>query len=197
LDHGIPTILSVLQHSNPEIPAMVFAASTHLDPESAVRGSLEELAHTRRMATNLKNTRPPISPNPDHKNIVDQDGHVQLYCDQSNFHLAQFILGSEPTLDFQNIPNLSTGNPQQDLQIYLKRIEGTQHQVLLKDLTTPDIEDLGLKVVRALIPGFHPLFLGHVIRALGGRRLWEVPQKMGWEGISIETGDNPFAHPFP
>jgi len=64
-------------------------------------------------------------------------------------------------------------------------------------MTTLDVEDLGLKVVRAIIPGFHPLFMGHALRALGGTRLWEVPQKMGWGGISRETGDNPLAHPYP
>jgi len=67
---------------------------------------------------------------------------------------------------------------------------------LLADVTTEDMRDLGLLVVRAVIPGFHPLFMGHQFRALGGTRLWEIPQKFGYPGISREHGDNPLPHPF-
>jgi len=71
------------------------------------------------------------------------------------------------------------------------------HRVLLADVTSEDVGDLGLRVVRALIPGFHPLILGHKIRALGGRRLWEVPQKLGYPGVTRAKGDNPAPHPYP
>jgi ribosomal protein S12 methylthiotransferase accessory factor len=54
-----------------------------------------------------------------------------------------------------------------------------------------------LKVVRAIIPGFHPLFMGHKLRALGGSRLWQVPQSLGYQGINRDTGDNPAPHPYP
>jgi len=197
MDHGIPTILSVLRNTNSEMPAMIFAASANLNPDLAIESSLEELAHTRRMASFLKSSRPPLIPSSDYENIADQSSHVHLFCDQKNFPLAQFIFDSEQTIDFSEIHNPSTGNPKKDFPIYLERIEAIDHQVLIKDVTTPDVEDLGLKVVRAIIPGFHPLFMGHALRALGGRRLWEVPQKMGWGGISRDTGDNPRAHPYP
>jgi len=197
LDHGIPTILSVLQNKNAEMPALIVAASAHLNPEMAIQSSLEELAHTRRMGTSLKANRPPITPSLNYENIGDQASHVHLYCNQDNVPLAQFIFSSEQQIDFHDIPNLSTGNPKQDLLIYLERIRAIGHQVLLKNVTSPDVNDLGLRVVRAIIPGFHPLFMGHAFRALGGNRLWEVPQKMGWEGVSPEAGDNPVAHPYP
>jgi len=64
-------------------------------------------------------------------------------------------------------------------------------------LTTEDIGSLGLEVVRAVVPGYHPLVVGHRIRALGGRRLWEVPQRLGFRGITKESGDYPFPHPYP
>jgi ribosomal protein S12 methylthiotransferase accessory factor len=52
-------------------------------------------------------------------------------------------------------------------------------------------------VIRAVIPGFHPLCIGHTFRALGGSRLWEVPPKLGYAGLSRDTGDNPVPHPIP
>ena len=77
------------------------------------------------------------------------------------------------------------------------RIAATGHRPLLCELTTPDVAELGLTVVRAVVPGYHPLVCGHRHRALGGRRLWEVPQRLGHPGISAQRNDNPLPHPYP
>lgn len=197
LDHGIPSILSVIQHPSPEAPALLVAASTDLDPEEAIRKSLEELAHTRRLALQLKATLPALDPDHDHDTLIDQDSHIHVYCDHANTSLADFLFASERQMDFTEIENLSTGDQKKDLTTYLERIAAVNHQVLLADLTSCDVKDLGLWVARAVIPGFHPLCMGHPFRALGGHRLWTIPQKLGYPGITQVTGDNPKAHPYP
>jgi len=47
------------------------------------------------------------------------------------------------------------------------------------------------------VPGLHPLFMGHETRALGGRRLYSVPQRLGHAGLEPGQPDNPYPHPFP
>jgi len=197
MDVGIPTVLSVLRSDVPEAPALVFAASADLNPEEAVRKSLEELAHTRRLAQLLKTNLPPCIPDPNFENVVNQDIHVLLYCDHNNTHLADFIFESQQRMGFDEIENLATGDPEIDVRTLLEKVEKVHHRVLVVDLTTPDVSESGLFVFRALIPGFHPLFMGHGIRALGGSRLWEVPQKLGYQGMTKLSGDNPAPHPFP
>ena len=197
MDHGIPTILSVLRHTHSELPALVFAAATHLDPEKAVRKSLEELALTRRLAKHLKLTIPSFSAERDYSGVANKMGHVRLLCDQKHAHLADFIFSSPVKAEFGEIQNLSSGVPEDDIQTVVENLIGFSHQVIIADLTTPDVRDLGLFVHRAIIPGFHPLFFGHRVRALGGVRLWTVPQKLGFIGISPEVGDNPIPHPYP
>lgn len=197
MDHGIPTILSVLRHIHSELPALVFAAATHLDPEKAVRKSLEELALTRRLAKHLKLTIPSFSAEMDYSGIANKMGHVRLLCDQERAHLADFIFSSPVKTEFGDIDNISSGNAEDDVQTVVGKLTGFSRQVIIVDLTTPDVKDLGLFVHRAIIPGFHPLFFGHRVRALGGVRLWTVPQKLGFVGISSETGDNPIPHPYP
>ena len=44
--------------------------------------------------------------------------------------------------------------------------------------TTPDLRDVGVSVVRALIPGFQPLFGAPHEQALGGTRLDDVPARL-------------------
>jgi ribosomal protein S12 methylthiotransferase accessory factor len=197
MDHGIPTILSVLRHTHPELPALVFAAATHPDPEKAVRKSLEELALTRRLAKYLKQTIPLFSPGPDYENVVNKTGHVRLFCDQRSAHLADFIFASTIKINFDEIENLSSGTAERDVAVLVEKLGKLSYQVVIIDLTTPDVRGLGLFVHRAIIPGFHSLFFGHRIRALGGARLWEVPPKLGYNGIKKKDGDNPIPHPYP
>ncbi|HKI21611.1 MAG TPA: YcaO-like family protein [Isosphaeraceae bacterium] len=198
LDAGIPTVLAVLSSPSPRTPARTFAAAASLSPETAVRCSLEELAHTRRYMQHITNLLPRLTPSPPaHENVVDQVTHLNFWCDHGNAHLADFLWASKKRFDFEKIQDLSTGDPVADLRVLCERIRAVNHRVLLVDLTSPDVRPLGLSVVRAVIPGFHPLCMGYKIRALGGRRLWEVPQRLGFAGIAPDPGDNPAPHPYP
>jgi ribosomal protein S12 methylthiotransferase accessory factor len=197
LDAGIPTILAVLRSISLAAPALAFAAASAMDPEEAVRKSLEELAHTRRYSQQIKVRLPRLVPDPTYSNVVDQISHLNFWADHANASLANFIFSSEERADFDQIENLATGDPKRDLQILCERVRAVGHRILLADLTTPDVRDLGLTVARAVIPGFHPLFIGYGIRALGGCRLWEIPQRLGHQGVSREFGDNPIPHPYP
>lgn len=195
LDHGVPSILSVLSSCRPQSPGLAFAAASSPDPEEAVRKSLEELAHTRRHAVQLKARTKRFEAGPEYVNITNQETHVLLFADQANRGLADFIFSSEGWINFHDLPDLSDRSPDAELHNIVRAIRSTNHRVLVKDLTTPDVMSLGLFVVRAIIPGFHPLFMGHRQRGLGGVRLWTVPQKLGYRGI--ESSDNPVPHPFP
>ena len=196
-DLGVPTLLAVLRSRVPEAPARVFAAASDIDPERAVCKSLEELALTRRLAQLLQAHGPPLVPTPHYGNIVMQDDHVCLYGDHANAPLSDFIFASTERIAFDAIENIATGDPKRDLQSLIEKVRTVCHKVLLADLTSPDVRNLGLTVVRAVIPGLHPLFIGHSLRAMGGSRLWEVPQKLGYQGITQASGDNPAPHPYP
>jgi ribosomal protein S12 methylthiotransferase accessory factor len=197
MDHGIPTILSVRRYRALDAPALVFAAAAHPDPEEAVRKSLEELAHTRRFAQLMKSDQPAVVTDPHFAKVIDQDSHVNLYTDHLNVGLADFIFASDVRIGFEEIASLDTGDVRDNLKIVGAKIQSVGHQILLADITSEDIRTLGLSVVRAIIPGFHPLFIGHRVRALGGSRLWDIPPKLGYKSISTESGDNPAPHPYP
>ncbi|MGD9852104.1 MAG: YcaO-like family protein [Nitrospirales bacterium] len=197
LDHGIPTILSVLQYANPDAPALLVSAASHPSPEIAVRKTLEELALCRSLGFSLKVQIPPIPLTPHFDRIDSQLSHIRFFCEHSNAHLADFLFKANRQITFSELPDLTQKSPEEEWQVLVERISSVGYQVLLADVTSPDIKELGLWVLRAIVPGFHPLFFGHRFRALGGTRLWEVPQKLGFEGISPEIGDNPVPHPYP
>jgi ribosomal protein S12 methylthiotransferase accessory factor len=195
-DIGIPTVLSVLQHEAPHCPALVVAAASDPNPEQAVRKSLEELAHTRRYSQQVKSRLPRLSPGR-LDDIVDQVDHLNFWCDHANMALAGFLFRSSVRLDFDDLPNLTTGGAERDLAAIVDRLGAAGHRVVLCDLTTPDVGQLGIHVCRAVVPGFHPLFMGFRTRALGGRRLREVPARLGGANLLTTTSDSGLPHPYP
>ena len=179
-DVGVPTVLVAIDSAVQEAPAIAFAAATHVDPEKAVRKSLEEAAYTWIHAQRLKLNLAPISTSDDFSGVVDQNTHLRLYGEHKNRHLADFVFRSKREIDFKEIPNHATDDPEQDLKMLVEKVHAINHRVLIADLTSPDVAELGFCVVRAIIPGFQPLFMGHGVRAQGGTRLWTIPQKLGY-----------------
>jgi ribosomal protein S12 methylthiotransferase accessory factor len=187
-------VLAVSRHRSPECPAVVVAASASLDPARAVRGALEELAHTGHYSQEIVRGLPRLAPNAP---VAGQEDHLNYWCDQANAGGVEFLLGSSAEVAYGELEDARTGDDAGDVRELSTRIAATGHRPLLRELTTPDVAELGLTVVRAVVPGYHPLVAGHADRVRGGRRLGEVPQRLGHSGISRTDGDNPLPHPYP
>jgi ribosomal protein S12 methylthiotransferase accessory factor len=187
LDSGITTVIASLASFVPQAPARIFATATALDPEQAVRRSLEMLAHVQQYCQLLWKETPRVSNDPGE--ITDQSDHLNYWCDHNHAASAGFLFASRQRVGFDEIENLSTGESSRDLRLVLERIRSAGYRALLADLTTPDIGGLGLRAVRAVIPGLQPLFFGFRTQALGGRRLRSVP--------TPSPDDNRAPHPFP
>ncbi|TFI57027.1 hypothetical protein E2493_17185 [Sphingomonas parva] len=195
-DSLIPSIVGTLRSLSPCGLPLVVAASTSVDAEDAVGKCLEELAHTERYMWQLRNTTPDVPFVAGHTNVVDQVTHLRFWNDAERLALARWLWASDRVIDFADLPTTHSGSPAECLQHLLRRITETGHRPLAVDLSTPDVAEAGLRVVRAIIPGYHPLHMGHIVRARGGERLWTVPQRLGHRPVE-PGGDNPYPHPFP
>lgn len=198
-DIDLPTILTVALGSATTSPAVAVAAATDPSPHVALGKSLEELAHTRKFARQLMQYTPevPVEVEAGHPGISEQRDHLRLYCSQDARPFAEFMWSSPETRDFSAVVDRSGGSAEAGLRAAVEAVAAVGCDAVAFDLTTPDIADLGLSVVRVVVPGAHPLFMGHRTRALGGHRLAAVPGRLGsgarWPGHL----DNPYPHPFP
>jgi ribosomal protein S12 methylthiotransferase accessory factor len=198
LDHGIPTVLSALRSSVPGAPAVVFAAAADPSPRVAAAKSLEELELMRSFARYVrKEKQSSIGPGANGDTVRTREDHVHYHCHAEHAEASRFVFASTETIDLDAIPGFATGDPRRDLATLARRIAAVGERPIVVELTSPDVGALGLRVVRAVVPGFHPLVFGHRLRALGGLRLWTVPQALGYPGVSPRGGDNPAPHPFP
>jgi ribosomal protein S12 methylthiotransferase accessory factor len=193
-DVACPTVLSVAEGFAPTSPAVAVAAAAHPIASVAARKSLEELAHTRKYAAQVMDYLPPVGVDiaGGHPEVDGQRAHLRFYCPQEAKDAASFLWSGEA-----EVP-LPDPDPATDVRLdtLIAEVAATGEDVVAVDLTAPDIADVGLHVVRVVVPGFHPLHMGHLNRCLGGQRLRTVPARFGAEGFSAEH-DNPYPHPFP
>jgi len=71
--------------------------------------------------------------------------------------------------------------------------------VIVVDLTAPEITRNGLHCVKVLIPGMLPMTFGHhFTRVAGLERVLRVPVELGYAKQPLRLEDlNPYPHPFP
>jgi ribosomal protein S12 methylthiotransferase accessory factor len=197
LDIAIPTILAVQISSNTSSPAISVAAATSANPQLAALKAVEELAHTYCYSAELMRTVPETNWPKHADDVLRQDHHLLYWADHRHSDQIAFLLENPAVVDLPQRTPLGSGDPDRQLAALSQVIGSAGFEIFLADLTTPDISDLGLNVVRAIIPGLHPLQIGHRYRALGGERLWQVPQRLGYRGIGRSHGDNSLPHPYP
>lgn len=134
----------------------------------------------------------------DFTNVSSFQKHALLYSKYPELRQkAGFLLGNKEELQLRE-GTCSYSEPEnldwsEEYRSCLDAVKKAGYEVLAVDLTTPDLKRIGVSVVRVIIPGLHGLHGNHTFRFLGGKRLREVPKKMG---VPLE-GINEFPHPFP
>ncbi len=192
-DVGCPTVMSIAEGDADTSPALAVANASHPNPVLAARKSLEELAHTRKFAAQVMDYQPalPVDVAGGHPEVDGQRAHLRFYCDQPSKTFAAFSFSGPECRDLTEI-----GTVADDLDALVAAVAATGEDVIAVDLTTPDVAEIGLSVVRVVVPGFHPLQMGHGNRCLGGRRLANHPSSVGGGRFELPH-DNPYPHPFP
>ncbi|MCB1497409.1 MAG: YcaO-like family protein [Bauldia sp.] len=195
-DNRIPAFVAVVTSDRRDRPAHVFAVAAGPDPEAACATVLARLAANRRVAAGLMREGPaPVETN-DWEDVIEPADHMRFAADHDNRSRFAFALESDERIDLADCESAATGTVGGDLEAMIGRIMATGYQVYAANLTSADIGGLGLNVCRAIVPGYQTLFAGHHLRTLGGRRLYDAPQRLGHRGIAAGSAGNPAPHPF-
>lgn len=198
-DLELPTLLTIALTDVTTSPAVTVAAATDPSAEVALIKSLEELAHTRKFARQLLQYTPelPVEVEAGHPAVQTQDHHLRFYCPQHAKPFAELLWSAAERREFPEASTLSSAPAEAQLEWIVDELDRAGMEAIAFDLTTPDIAACGLSVVRVVVPGAHPLFMGYENRALGGERLYAVPQRLGYPGLAPGRPDNAYPHPFP
>lgn len=200
-DYGVPTLYAVqTSRVDPEL-AQVVAATCDVDPQRALAKIHRELASLR--IALRSHARGPRA-----EEIKGQDltvvGGALAAADASMRHVFDFLLeGPRPEHALAGIGNLGgvddggrLAAPAPDpLERVMASLEGAGAEAVVVDITTDEARQVGMHVVKALIPEAMPLSFSHHARYLATPRLYEAPRAMGLT-VHAEEDVNPVRQPF-
>lgn len=201
LDIPIPSVFGIMRRPTEFGPVLCVSSVTRLKPRDVIRKCLREIGQGLPYLRFLKHQLRDWEPAPDFSNLAVFDHHCTTYVKRPELVAPALAFCDAVTEEvaFSDIPDRSTGRVLGDIELCVEMLKAAGKEVIVVDITTPDIRDVGLHVVRVLIPGLVPLHGNHSFQYHGAPRLHEIPYIMGWDkqGWSPEAGLNRMPHPFP
>ncbi len=197
-DISVPVIIVILKRED-GTPYTTMGIGADLDPNRALSQALEEAYLTFLGMSRYAKLKKDYQPESDFSDIKTPTLHALAHavCPELRSSL-NFLTSSKNLLSFDSLPNLSSESKIDNIQTLVKLLDEKNLDIISYDLTTLDVDEVGFKVVRSVIPGMQPLDINHSRRYEGGKRLYEVPVQMGLlDKPRCARELNPFPHPFP
>jgi ribosomal protein S12 methylthiotransferase accessory factor len=139
---------------------------------------------------------PPAGRLKSYEDVRTLEDHSAFLAIPERFGEFSFLLDSGRRQKLSDLPDNSQGDVQADLDRFVGQLKAAGCRVLYADLTTPDIVDYGLRVVRTIATGLQPMHFGHGEERLGNARLFDMARILGYaDGPRGESDINPCPHP--
>ena len=196
-DYGIPILYAVQTSEADTELSQVVAATCDLDPQRALAKIYRELASLR--IALRSHARSPRA-----QEVTGQDmtvvGGALADAAPSMRHVFDFLLeGPRPSRRLTDMgrPELRGIRESSDdsLDRVVSALERVGSEAVVVDLTTDEARQVGMHVVKTLVPEAVPLSFSHHARYLATPRLYEAPRAMGLKAHD-EAGINPVRQPF-
>jgi ribosomal protein S12 methylthiotransferase accessory factor len=191
----VPCAAAIVRSRAPGSAPLGVGAAAGATIERAVTKALDEAARVRTWADALHRLGQTA---PDPRDIRDFDDHIRFYADPANADGVGFLDASTQRRGTDRIPALPGATAEDRVESICRRLARRGASAYAVDVTSPDVRDAGLTVVRAIAPELCALDVEHDAPMLGGRRLYEEPFRLGLRRRPLTEGEiNPDPHPFP
>lgn len=204
MEHGIPSVWGIAKNRKTTGLNLICAAGAHPDPIRAVKGAMHELSGmVLSFDKKLEAERERIEPMLHDSSLLHQmEDHSLLYGLPQAEERLQFLLDeSRPLHTFDDQFKRKTAHPDltDDLKEILQVFRRLNMDVIVVDVTAPELIRNELHCVKVLIPGMLPMTFGHhFTRVTGLERVFRVPVELGFASQPLSIDQlNPYPHPFP
>ena len=194
----VPCCAAIVRSSVPGSAPFGVGAAAGLTVERALTKALDEGTRVRTWAKALRGFDPDGRNTPSPGAIRDFDDHIRFYADPRNADRVAFLDGSEARRDVGRIRPLRGDTAEERIETICRRLARRFASAYAIDVTSSDIRDAGLTVMRVVSPELCALDVEHTAQLLGARRLYEEPQRLGFRARVLSEAElNPDPHPFP
>jgi len=197
LDIPIPCFFSYMLRPSELGPTLSVASVSRMNPQDSVEKCLNEMAQFLPYFRYLSAQMRDWTPKQDYSDLRTFDHHCMLYgkCPELIAPATAPYRELREEIALSALANYGCRRSLlSEIQEALTLLEARGFEVIVVDITTPDIEEVGLKVVRVLVPGLVNLH-GDQLPFLGAARLHDMNRKLNPEVRELQM--NPYPHPFP
>ena len=174
-DLNVPSYFSIIYTKRLGKIHYGIGACSHFDSDIAINKSLKECLFTYFYSKNIMDLR---KTNPDEIKTLYE--HF-LYYQRENFKYLLF-----------NSEKISYQKEKISYKELLKKLKNKNMEVYYKELTTSDIKDTKLKVVKVVVPGLIDLNKSHIYQRLDAERFWTVPRELNLKCDKLSSKPHPF-----
>ena len=180
-DVGVP-VVGAIQTCRRRAPHAITMAACRLDGEAAALRVLEEVGSLRVALTEAWDRR--VGREAFFTN-ADQAPECfgLLYAGPDGPARFEFATGGAAVA--HAFPQFDGGDD--PLAAVIDRLASLGMETIAVDVTTPEVRDLGIVVVRVIVPELMPISFTHHARYLAHPRLYEAPRTLGYGMRSEET----------
>ncbi len=188
-DFGVPIIYSVQFFDGHPSIANFVACSVEFDPWQACAKVIREAANGR---TGLEQNRI-LPPHQDLFYSLEDGAHYMGKIETRS--AFDFLFENDNVRSISEMISPVTGNVHDQFHWLVNRFKKLDFELVLIDLTTDDLRDVGISVIRAFSPDLMPLDFAPASRFKGHARLFDYPEKAGYSRRSF-SDLNPYPQPF-
>lgn len=169
-DSPFSVVLAVAQGSG-GWPHAAVGAACRPHPVAAARRALLEASQILSRLVDRHPRRPP--------RVRTFDDRAALYAGAREASLLRRVLGHGPRLPLAGLGAADAGTVGDQLALAGAALAERGLEVLVVELTTPDVAATGYRVVRVVVPGAVDMNPDARCPFLGGQRLYDVPVRLG------------------
>jgi len=177
-DSGIPLIGCVAVSESSDRPALVLGAAARGTAVEAARKALLEAAqilYGLRLSGATAASMAPVS-----VEVHTIEDHGRYYAGREGANLARFLTESPDSIGIGGIEGIAVGHAEADLRTCVDRLRMRGLEVLVVEITTPDVASCGFRAVKVLIPGTVDINGDSRHPHLGSERIRGMPAALNW-----------------
>jgi ribosomal protein S12 methylthiotransferase accessory factor len=171
-------------------------AATRWESNVASEKAVMEALVVRRAVQKVIKTYPLRNYGKYHQKVRELADHLNYYTNPDALAAMDFLDRTQEVPEVEGDVSMARRELSHQLRACVDMLADRNLEAIVVDLTKPEVADVGLHVVRVIIPGMVPLTFGTGYACTGSRRLSEVPRALGYDLSDGRIRPNPVPHPF-
>lgn len=195
LDFSMESFVSIILDKTGLGPAVTAGLGGNIDPVKAITTSALE-AVRRHIAVRDRFFRTDKLNMPDEDTLDGVLYRKQLLWSAPHMlnKIKAFING--PKKQFSSLKNVYQKSDKKNVETLMKEFKNKGYEVILVDVTTPEVKNLGFHVIKVLAPELLPLYHDERFPYKKNFRLYNIPEQLGRRKDVIKEEEIDSSHPF-